>query len=171
MRRFGPLTPALDPAFVRSRAVGSPLGRVLIALLALVVAGALFLVLREGDDDSSSEPATTGAQTTATAPPEEAEQKPDKPQPPQSRIALIKVVDGEPVDGVAELTFTKGENIRFVVESDVADHVHLHGYDVFQDVAAGGKAEFNVPATIEGVFEVELEDRVVPLAEITVEPG
>jgi len=155
--------------------MGSPLGRVLIALLALVVAGALFLGRPEGDDDSSSEPATTGAQTTTTttttAPPEEAEQKPDKPEPPQSRIALIKVVDGEPVDGVAELTFTKGENIRFVVESDVADHVHLHGYDVFQDVAAGGKAEFNVPATIEGVFEVELEDRVVPLAEITVEPG
>ena len=154
--------------------MGSPLGRVLIAVLALVVAGALFLVLREGDDDSSEEPATTAAETTTTtttAPPEEAEQKPDKPQPPQSRIALIEVVDGEPVDGVAELTFTKGENIRFVVESDVADHVHLHGYDVFQDVAAGGKAEFNVPATIEGVFEVELEDRVVPLAEITVEPG
>jgi hypothetical protein len=156
--------------------MGSPLGRVVIAVLALVVAGALFLVLREGDDDSSSEPATTAAQTTTTtttttAPPEATEQKPDKPQPPQSRIALIKVVDGEPVDGVAELTFTKGENIRFVVESDVADHVHLHGYDVFQDVPAGGKVEFNVPATIEGVFEVELEDRVVPLAEITVEPG
>lgn len=154
--------------------MGSPLGRVVIAVLALVVAGALFLVLREGDDDSSSEPTTTAAETTTTtttAPPEEADQNPDKPQPPQSRIALIEVVDGEPVDGVAELTFTKGENIRFVVESDVADHVHLHGYDVFQDVAAGGKVEFNVPATIEGVFEVELEDRVVPLAEITVEPG
>ena len=53
----------------------------------------------------------------------------------------------------------------------MADHVHLHGYDVFQDVSAGGKVEFNVPATIPGVFEVELEDRVVPLAEITVEPG
>lgn len=157
--------------------MGSTLGRVLIAVLALVVAGALFLVLREGDDDSSEESGTTAAQTTTTTTPaEDAEPKPDKPEPekpepPQSRIALIEVVDGEPVGGVAELTFTKGENIRFVVESDVADHVHLHGYDVFQDVAAGGKAEFNVPATIEGVFEVELEDRVVPLAEITVEPG
>jgi hypothetical protein len=153
--------------------VGSPLGRILIAVLAVVAAGALFLVLRGGDDDSSSEPGTTAAQTTTTTTTpqgDEAEQKPDKPEPPESRIALIKVVDGKPVDGVAELTFTKGENIRFVVESDVADHVHLHGYDVFQDVAAGGKAEFNVPATIEGVFEVELEDRVVPLAEITVEP-
>jgi hypothetical protein len=153
--------------------MGSPLGRVLIAVLAVVVAGALFLVLREGDDDSSSEPGTTAAQTTTTTTPaqdEEAAQTPDKPEPPESRIAVIEVVDGKPVDGVAELTFSEGENIRFVVESDVADHVHLHGYDVFQDVAAGGKAEFNVPATIEGVFEVELEDRVVPIAEITVEP-
>ena len=51
------------------------------------------------------------------------------------------------------------------------EEVHLHGYDVAMDVAAGGKVEFDVPATIDGVFEVELEDRVVPLAEITVTPG
>ena len=157
--------------------MSSPLGRVLIAVAALVVAGALFLVLRNSDDDSSSEPATTAVQTTTTTEPaagpgggESGQDKPDKPEPPQSRIPLIKVVNGEPEGGVAELTFTKGENIRFVVQSDVADHVHLHGYDVFQDVPAGGKVEFNVPATAEGVFEVELEDRVVPLAEITVEP-
>jgi hypothetical protein len=72
---------------------------------------------------------------------------------------------------VAELEFERGERIRFVVRSDVADHVHLHGYDVFMDVEAGGEVEFDVPATIDGVFEVELEDRVVPLAEITVSPG
>jgi hypothetical protein len=157
--------------------MNSPLGRVLIAAAAIVVAGALFLVLRDDGDDSSSEPATTAAQTTTTAT-EPADggagadepQEPEKPEPPQSRIPLIEVVNGEPQGGVAELTFTKGESIRFVVESDVADHVHLHGYDVFQDVPAGGRVEFNVPATVEGVFEVELEDRVVPLAEITVEP-
>ena len=40
-----------------------------------------------------------------------------------------------------------------------------------QDVAAGGSTEFNVPATLTGVFEAELEDSVVPIAEITVEPG
>ena len=31
--------------------------------------------------------------------------------------------------------------------------------------------EFDVPATITGVFEVELEHSVVPIAEITVNPG
>jgi hypothetical protein len=165
---------------VISAAVGSALGKVLVAVLALAVAAALFLLLRDDEgDDSGSEP-TAAAQTTTTAPtggegedqekPEEPE-KPEKPEPPESRIALIEVVAGEPKGGVAELSFTEGENIRFVVESDVADHVHLHGYDVFMDVPAGGKVEFNVPATIPGVFEAELEDRVVPLAEITVEPG
>jgi hypothetical protein len=158
--------------------VGSPLGRVLIAVLALAVAATLFVVLRDDDGDDSGSEATTAAQTTTTTaaggggePNPQEPDKPDKPEPPQSRIPLIEVVDGEPQGGVAELTFTMGENIRFVVQSDVADHVHLHGYDVFMDVPAGGKVEFNVPATIEGVFEVELEDRVVPLAEITVEPG
>lgn len=151
--------------------MGSPHARVLVAVLALVVAVALFFVLRGNDDDSSSDTTTPAAATTTNTASEE-EQKPDKPKPPpESRIPLIEVVNGEPKGGVAELSFTKGEEIRFVVTSDVADHVHLHGYDVFQDLAAGGKAEFNVPATIEGVFEVELEDRVVPLAEITVEPG
>jgi hypothetical protein len=148
--------------------------RVLVAALALAVAAALFFVLRDNDDDDPSSDTTTpvAQTTTTTATSEEPEQTPDKPKPPpESRIPLIEVVNGAPKGGVAELTFTKGEEIRFVVTSDVADHVHLHGYDVFHDVAAGGKAEFSVPATIEGVFEVELEDRVVPLAEITVEPG
>ena len=81
------------------------------------------------------------------------------------------VEGGEPAGGVQELTFTEGDEIRFRVESDVADEVHLHGYDVSEDVEAGGTAEFDVPATLTGVFEVELEQRVVPLAEITVEPS
>ncbi len=39
------------------------------------------------------------------------------------------------------------------------------------EVAAGGTVEFDVPATAAGVFEVELEHRVVPIAEITVNPA
>jgi hypothetical protein len=151
--------------------VGSPLGRILIAVLALVVAGALFLILREGDDDSSADMGTTAAQTTTTtAQAEEPEQEPDKPEPPESRIALIEVVDGEPVGGVAELEFTVGDRIRFVVESDVDEEIHLHGYDVYEAVKAGGSAEFDLPATIEGVFEAELHGAVVPVAEISVVP-
>lgn len=88
----------------------------------------------------------------------------------QASVPTIVVEGGEPVGGVQELTFTEGEDIRFVVKSDVADGVHFHGYDIEKEVEAAGEVEFNVPATITGLFEVELEERVVPIAEIAVSP-
>ena len=137
------------------------------ALIAVVI---LFVVL--SGDDESDEPTTapTTAATTTATPDEGNPAGGGNPNEPESDVATIVVENGQPVGGVKELSFTKGEDIQFVVDSDVADEVHLHGYDVGQDVEAGGKTEFDVPATIEGVFEVELEERVVPLAEITVNP-
>ena len=115
-----------------------------VGLLVLIVA--LFLILGGGDDEDS----------TTTAEPE---------------VATIVIEDGQPVGGVQELSFDEGDDIRFEVESDVADEIHFHGYDVGKEVEAGGSVEFDVPATITGVFEVELEERVVPIAEITVNPS
>ena len=81
------------------------------------------------------------------------------------------VKDGQPVGGIQDLTFTEGDDIRFKVDSDVSDEVHFHGYDVGKDVKAGGSVSFDVPATITGVFEVELESRAEQIAEITVNPS
>jgi hypothetical protein len=134
--------------------MGSQRTNALIGVAALVVVVVLFVVLQGGDDDSST---TTASQTTAGG--QEAE------------IATIVIKDGEPVGGVQELSFTQGDAIRFKVDSDVSDEVHFHGYDVGMDVEAGGSVTFDVPATDAGVFEVELEQRVVPIAEITVNPS
>jgi hypothetical protein len=86
------------------------------------------------------------------------------------RTATIVVKNAKPVGGVQQLSFNKGERIRFKVESDVGDEVHFHGYDIGKDVEAGGSVTFDVPATIEGRFEVELESRKEQIAEITVNP-
>ena len=145
--------------------------RVAIGAVAIAVAVVLFVVL-EGEDDSDS--GTPAATSTTTEPVGNSleRQKPEKPEKPnEPEIPTIVIEGGEPVGGVAELSYEKGEEIEFFVESDVADHVHLHGYDVFQDVAPGQRVKFSVPATLEGVYEVELEDRVVPIAEITVNPS
>ena len=61
-------------------------------------------------------------------------------------------------------------NRLLIVTSDVADHIHLHGYDMTRDVAPGKPARLGFPATIVGTVEVELEDRGVPLARITAKP-
>jgi hypothetical protein len=119
----------------------------------LVVIVVLFIVLSGGDNNSSSSTtATTGGGTGG-------------------QIATIVVKNGQPVGGVQDLTFTEGDDIRFRVDSDVSDEVHFHGYDIGKDVEAGGSVTFDVPATITGKFEVELENRVTQLAEITVNPS
>jgi hypothetical protein len=85
-------------------------------------------------------------------------------------IATVVVRNGEPVGGIQELEYSAGEEVRFQVESDVADEVHVHGYDLMEDVPAGGAVSFDFPAEIEGIFEVELEGRKEQIAELRVNP-
>ena len=82
----------------------------------------------------------------------------------------IVVRGGEPVGGVQELEYSAGEEVRFKVRSDVADEIHVHGYDLMEDVKAGGTVSFDFPAEIEGIFEVELEERAEQIAELRVNP-
>jgi plastocyanin len=86
------------------------------------------------------------------------------------KVTTIVVRNGEPVGGIAELEYSAGEEIRFEVSSDVADEVHVHGYDLMQEVPAGGTVSFDFPAEIEGIFEVELEGRKEQIAELRVNP-
>ena len=67
-------------------------------------------------------------------------------------------------------TVEQGEKVAIVVGSDVADHVHLHGYDKFADVAPGKPARLVFVASIPGRFEVELEDRGLQIADLEVRP-
>lgn len=142
--------------------------RIALIVGAIALAGVLFLVLRPGDDDSSTRVATAPAQTTtAQEPKPEPKPKPD----PEPKPETIVFKGGEVKGGVRDLEFEKGGTIEFVVTSDVAEEVHLHGYDVSMDVSAGGKVEFDVPAKLEGKFEVEMEHSLTPIAEVSVVPG
>ncbi|MDQ3726416.1 MAG: cupredoxin domain-containing protein [Actinomycetota bacterium] len=85
-------------------------------------------------------------------------------------VPTIVVRDGEPVGGVQELEFSAGEEIRFRVTSDEAEEIHVHGYDLAKDVPAGGTVEFAFPAELEGIYEAELEQLGVQIAELQVNP-
>jgi hypothetical protein len=128
-----------------------------LAIAGIAAAVVLFVVL-SGDDDSGSTTTTTAAESGSNG------------AGAESSVPTIVVKDGQPVGGVQELSFDKGGQIQFVVESDTADEVHFHGYDIGKDVEAGGRVEFDVPATIDGVYEVELEASHTQIAEITVNP-
>ena len=116
--------------------------RVAIGVVVLVAAVVLLVVLSSG---GSSDKTTQG-------------------------VTTITIKNGKPVGGVAQLTYNEGEQVRFKVDSDVSDEVHMHGYDIMKDVKAGGSVSFGFPATIEGVFEAELEGRKEQILELTVNP-
>jgi hypothetical protein len=146
-----------------------------IAGLAIVAAVVLFIVLSGGDDSDDGDDATV-AQTTTTETTggqgndgAEAEQpeKPEKPEKPE--IPTVVVRDGQPEGGVQGLEFGEGDDIRFVVESNAEDEVHIHGYDLTEEVAPGSPARFSFRATIPGVFEVELHHAVTQIAELRVD--
>jgi hypothetical protein len=119
--------------------------RVVAGIAVIVVAIVLLVVLKK--DDSSKTTSNTGG-----------------------KVTTIVIKHGKPVGGIADLTYNKGEQVRFKVDSDVSDEVHMHGYDIMKDVKAGGSVSFDFPASIEGVFEAELEGRKEQILELTVNP-
>jgi hypothetical protein len=141
--------------------------RLLIAAAGVVVAVGLFVVLRPDDDDGGAQ--TRATATTSTTTPTTTVPPPPPAPPPPARVR-INVRDGRPVGGIRRVTVGKGRRVVLIVTSDVADHVHLHGYEVMRDVAPRRPARLAFTATIVGTVEVELEDRHVPLATVTTKP-
>jgi heme/copper-type cytochrome/quinol oxidase subunit 2 len=62
-----------------------------------------------------------------------------------------------------------GVRVTLVVSSDVADEIHVHGYDLTTAVAPSRPAELSFDATIPGVFEVELHEAGTVLLALQVE--
>lgn len=106
---------------------------------------------------------TTGATTTTTAPLATS-------APPATAAAGIEIIfAGGSVTGPDRIEVALGDQIEFSVVSDTADQVHVHGYDVFADVAPGSPGSFSFVADIPGIFEVELEGSHTVLVELLVQ--
>lgn len=141
--------------------------RAVLLLLAVVAAIAAAIIIPSlGDDEKTSDAMPTKTQDSiGVTVPETTAQKPERPAP-----KTITVRGGKPVGGMQRLEFKKGETVRFVVKSDVADEVHIHGYDLKKDVPAGGRASFAFKAKSDGIYEVELEGRAEQIAQLRINP-
>lgn len=149
----------------------STAARVAIAVVSIAVVVVLFVVLSGGNDDDST--TTTAAETTTTTAegiPQDSTGADKTDVPGDPSVPLIKTVNGEPVDGVTELTFKKGDEVSFEVESDIDEEVHVHGYDIEKELVAGKPTLISFPADIEGVFEIEVHGTEALIAELTVNP-
>ena len=123
-------------------------------------------------NDSEETPAATQSETPAKAEPAtdvpSAAVEPETPEKPA--VPTIVIRNGEPVGGVLGIDVKKGDRIRFKVKSDVEEEIHVHGFDISEDIAPGKTASLDFDADFTGIFEAELEFSGVPIAEIQVNP-
>ncbi len=161
--------------------------KVALAAGGVAIAVVLFLVLRPGgDDDADVTPAAqetqvatdtsaatdTGAATGSGAGTEtDAEAEPTATDNAESDEVRARITIGpEGPNGVERIDARVNQRVVLVVRSQVEDHVHVHGYDLFADVGPGRQARIVFRADVPGRFEIELEDRHQPIAELRVRP-
>jgi heme/copper-type cytochrome/quinol oxidase subunit 2 len=168
----------VNPLFRRAALIAASIG--------LLVS--LYFALNPRDDDEAATPATTAATTadtepTTTAPattapattaPTTTETEPPPPTttaPAQPELITVRIAVGpEGVESIRRFSVRRGREVEIVVRSALADHVHLHGYDLMADVAPGAPATIRFTADVPGRFEIELEDRGLQIAELEVRP-
>ncbi len=90
------------------------------------------------------------------------------PAAPTVRTISVKVQGGKASGDVGRVAVPLGTPIVLSVSSDVADEIHVHGYDRKTRVPAGATGSVAFTANTPGVFEVELEDAKLQLLQLQV---
>lgn len=80
-------------------------------------------------------------------------EQPTDPSAPVEVAITITAGRAEPQPG--RIDAKKNQQVRITVTSDVADRVHVHGYEVGADLIAGQPATVEFEANLDGLFEVE----------------
>jgi plastocyanin len=132
--------------------------------LVVVVAVVAFVIAQSGGGGSSSSSKSTQAQapTTGTAVKSTATQA--------AAPKVIVVRNAKAVGGIQDITVKKGDQVRFTVQSDSAQEIHVHGYDFHKNVPKNGSVSFSFPAKIDGGFVIELEGPGQQIAALKVQP-
>lgn len=80
----------------------------------------------------------------------------------------VAFAGGAVTGGVTRYAVSLGSTVELVVASDVADQVHVHGYDRLGHIAARASTTMRFVADLPGVFDVELEQRGTLLTQLEV---
>ena len=129
----------------------------------------LFLLLRPDDTSRKATPATPSTPTPTDT--SSVSASPSPAASPSLDRTLIEVTyrDGA-VQGPTRFSVTLGDRLLISVRADVADEVHLHGFDLMADVEPGEPARIDLVADAAGVFECELEDAGTLLFRLEIVP-
>jgi len=87
---------------------------------------------------------------------------------PAARTITVTVTHGKAHGDTGRIPVPLGTPVRLVVTSDTADEVHLHGYDIEEELAPGKPTTLTLVANVPGVFEVELHELNIVIVHLQV---
>jgi len=82
---------------------------------------------------------------------------------------VISVADGEATPAFDTYQVGLGDEVRIEVTSDVADELHMHGYDVELALEPGVPGVLEFTADVEGRFELETHETGLQLLQLEVQ--
>ena len=95
--------------------------------------------------------------------------RPDTPEGgPQDRTFDVSIKDGEM--SPEQVSAHQGDTVTLRVSTDEPTELHVHGYDVEQEVKPGRKAEIDFEADLTGRFEIEDHETERELGVLQVRP-
>jgi FtsP/CotA-like multicopper oxidase with cupredoxin domain len=74
------------------------------------------------------------------------------------KLVQVRVAGGMVETAQRRVRVSRGDRVRIQVQSDQADEVHVHGFDLSEEVGPGKPATVEFTADLPGVWEVELEN-------------
>ena len=120
-----------------------------VILIALVV---LFLLLRPG------------------SPAPESSDLEEETQEEETQEEVVAVAINEGIMSPPEVTVYEGNHVNLQIISDRPIELHLHGYDLTQEVEPGEMADLSFEATDTGRFEIEDHDTDAEIGVLLVQP-
>ena len=134
------------------------------------VSFAVLVLAAAGCTSAQPEPGPTADATTPdTAGSPESPTPDEQPSPRRDIVVVEATVSGGAVQTDSERVEVElGKTVRLVILSDANDQLHVHGYELKRQVAAGEELTLEFVADIPGVFEVELEEAGLHLFELRV---
>lgn len=78
------------------------------------------------------------------------------PERPAEQVFELRIEGGEVADGLRTLGVTEGDRVRLRWTADAPTVLHLHGYDIEQEVVPGRVMEMQLEAYATGRFPIQV---------------
>ena len=134
-----------------------------LVLSAILLTGCSAGVETAADPSPSPAPSTTASAPTTTPS--------ATPTTTTTPSATVRVVEATYAGGQVSVDSSRvdtrlGERVVLRFTSDVAEQVHVHGYDQYVDLAPGATTDVPLTLTLPGSYEVELHTAGRPLYQL-----